>query len=144
EVPGIGAKKAAAIHKGFVRRRSVERVMVFLQGHGVSPAYATRIWREYGAEAVEVVKANPYRLARDIFGIGFRMADKLARSLGVDEMSPERIGAGLVYVLDRAAEQGHVYLPREELVNAAARELGVPAHHVEATLGEWLAGGLLR
>lgn len=144
EVPGIGAKKAAAIHKGFVRRRSVERVMVFLQGHGVSPAYATRIWREYGDEAVEVVKANPYRLARDIFGIGFRMADKLARSLGVDEMSPERIGAGLVYVLDRAAEQGHVYLPREELVNAAARELGVPAHHVEATLGEWLAGGLLR
>lgn len=143
EVPGIGPKKAAAIHRGFTRRRSVERVMVFLQGHGISPAYATRIWREYGDEAVEIVKANPYRLARDIYGIGFRMADKLARALGVDEMSPERIGAGLLYVLDRATEQGHVYLPREELVDAASREMAVPAQHVEAILGEWIAGGLL-
>src|SRR5690606_23769275 len=143
QVPGIGPKKAEAIRKGLAGRRSMERVMVFLQGHGVSAAYAARIWREYGDAAVEVVRENPYRLAHDVFGIGFVTADRLARSLGVEASSPQRLRAGLLYVLDRAAQEGHVYLPRGELVAAAARALDVAPEHVSAALRDAVREGAL-
>lgn len=120
EVPGVGAKKAASIAQAWKDQHEVRNIMVFLQGHGVSAAYAVRIFRTYGDRAIEVVRSNPYRLAQDVWGIGFKTADAIARSLGIGPDAPERIEAGILHALEQSAEAGHVYLPDEELVSGAA------------------------
>jgi ATP-dependent exoDNAse (exonuclease V), alpha subunit - helicase superfamily I member len=112
EVEGIGPQRAEAIARGLRQQRAIRQVMVFLQGHGISPAYAARIYRVYGDEAVERVRANPYRLAAEVPGIGFKTADGIARSVGIAPDAPERLAAGLEYALEEAAGRGHVCLAR--------------------------------
>lgn len=116
EVDGIGEKRVKMIWKAWNDQKAIREVMVFLQGHGVSPAYATKIFRQYGDNSIEVVKENPYRLAMDIFGIGFITADRIAESLGFGKDSEVRAEAGLIYVLHQVSDDGHVYYPQDLLV----------------------------
>ena len=125
EVSGIGAGRAAKLAAAFAAQREVQDVMVFLRGHGVSAAFAARIVKKYGKDAINVVRANPYRLAHEIWGIGFRTADAIAEKLGMARDAPERLEAGLLHALETAAEDGHMHLPDDELLAAAAELLGV-------------------
>jgi exodeoxyribonuclease V alpha subunit len=125
EVPGIGAGRAAKLAAAFAAQREVQDVMVFLRGHGVSAAFAARIVKKYGKDAINVVRANPYRLAHEIWGIGFHTADAIAGKLGIARDAPERLEAGLLHVLETGAEDGHLHLPDDELLAAAAELLGV-------------------
>ncbi|MGM0653161.1 MAG: SF1B family DNA helicase RecD2, partial [Bacillota bacterium] len=115
EVDSIGAKKAAGIIDSYKQYKDVQNVLIFLQGYGVSVGQAMRLYRRYGSDTINQVQENPYRMAEDIFGVGFKTADKIARQLGLPEDAPQRIQASISYTLSRAAEQGHVYLPREVL-----------------------------
>jgi exodeoxyribonuclease V alpha subunit len=125
EVSGIGAGRAAKLSAAFAAQREVQDVMVFLRGHGVSAAFAARIVKKYGKDAISVVRSNPYRLAHEIWGIGFRTADAIADKLGIARDAPERLEAGLLHALETSAESGHMHLPDDELVAAAAELLGV-------------------
>lgn len=136
EVEGIGPKRRAKILDAWEEHRHLTEIMVFLQGHGISSAFATRILRRYGRRANEIVREDPYRLAIDISGIGFQMADGIARHVGVSGDHPRRIQAGLLYVLERAAEQGHLFLPRSRLIPDAAKLLDVEVHLIAAQLPE--------
>jgi exodeoxyribonuclease V alpha subunit len=124
EVPGIGASRAARLAAAFAEQRHVQDVMVFLRGHGVSAAFAARIVKRYGKDAINVVRANPYRLAHEIWGIGFRSADAIAEQLGIARDAPERLEAGLLHALETAATAGHMHLPDDELLASAAELLG--------------------
>jgi len=135
EVIGIGGKKAATIAEAFAGQRHVQDVMVFLRGHGVPAAFAARIVKKYGKDAINVVRANPYRLAHEVWGIGFRTADGIAMSLGIARDAPERLEAGLLHALETANEDGHMHLPDDELVQAAANLLGVPLEGLPPRLG---------
>jgi len=125
EVPGIGAARAAFIKKAWTAQRGQREAMVFLQGYGVSPALAVRIFKRYGTATVPRVRENPYRLAFDVWGIGFLSADKLAGSLGIGKETDVRIEAGVRHVLQEASSSGHVYVPRERLADDATCRLGV-------------------
>lgn len=127
EVLGVGPKRVTLIKSAWHEQRQIREVMVFLQSHGVSPALAVRIYKHYGDGAAGVVTNDPYRLARDIHGIGFITADKIARNLGIAPDAPERVAAGVAYTLSRKADEGHVYVPQGELVAEAAKLLEVPA-----------------
>ena len=106
-------------------QRAIKEVMIFLQSHGVTTSLATKIYKYYGDEAIAIVRENPYRLARDIYGIGFLTADKIARALGIAEDAPQRVAAGVAYALNQATDDGHVFLPTGELTDQAAELLGV-------------------
>lgn len=125
EVEGIGEIKSQTIQKAFLDQKDIQDVMVFLQGSGITPAYAVRIYKEYGKESINIVRENPYRLADDIFGIGFKTADKIAINLGVKEDDHHRIKAGIRYALSQAVEQGHTFLPKEELLAEAKKLLEI-------------------
>ncbi|NLY53902.1 MAG: ATP-dependent RecD-like DNA helicase [Firmicutes bacterium] len=127
EVPGIGPAKAASIGQAFAEQKEIRDVMIFLQGYGVSPGYAARIYRHYGSEAPQVIRDNPYRLADEVFGIGFKTADKLAQSLGLMPESAPRLIAGLKYVLGQLADAGHTSYPLTEFYQEAAAVLEVDA-----------------
>ena len=133
-VPGIGRTRAEAVKKAWASQRGQREVMVFLQGYGVSPALAARIYKRYGVAAVERVRENPYSLAFDVWGIGFLSADKLAASLGIGKETDMRIEAGVRHVLDEAGSQGHVYLPREKLAQDASLRLEVDLTLVEPAI----------
>ncbi len=134
EVPGIGATRAVAIKKTWAEKRGQREVMVFLQGYGVSPALAARIYKRYGAQAVARVRENPYRLAFDVWGIGFLSADRLAMSLGIGKDNDVRIEAGVRHVLEESGGQGHVYLPRQRLVDEAGQRLDLEPDKIEAAV----------
>ncbi|MBS1123600.1 MAG: helicase, RecD/TraA family [Deltaproteobacteria bacterium] len=134
EVSGIGAQRAAKIAEAFVAQRHVQDVMVFLRGHGVSAAFASRIVKKYGKDAINVVRANPYRLAHEVWGIGFRTADAIAEKLGIARDAPERLEAGLLHALETSASDGHLHLPDDELIAAAAELLSVPHEPLPARL----------
>ncbi len=127
EVDGIGPKRSERIAAAWAEQREIREVMLFLQGHGVSPAYAARIFKTYGQEAIRTVRENPFRLARDIRGIGFKTADRIARELGVPADSPYRAEAGILHTLHEQADEGHVFVPEAELLRAAAEGLEIPA-----------------
>ena len=135
EVAGIGAGRAAKLSAAFAAQREVQDVMVFLRGHGVSAAFAGRIVKKYGKDAINVVRANPYRLAHEIWGIGFRTADGIAEKLGIARDAPERLEAGLLHALETGTEDGHLHLPDDELVQAAAELLGVDRDRLLPRLG---------
>ncbi|MDX9787233.1 MAG: ATP-dependent RecD-like DNA helicase [Desulfobacterales bacterium] len=116
EVSGIGRKRIDMIRTAWEEQKEIRAVMMFLQGHGVSAAYAARIFKQYGNEAIAVVSENPYRMATDIFGIGFITADRIAQNLGFEKDSPVRAQAGILYVLSQLADAGHVYYPFEPLI----------------------------
>jgi exodeoxyribonuclease V alpha subunit len=141
EVPGIGPTRARAIRAAWSAQREVRKVMVFLQGHGVSPAFAARIYRRYGVAALKLVRENPYRLAFDVWGIGFLSADKLASALGIGTESEPRVEAGVRHVLGEAASDGHVFVPRGRLVRQAAALLEVGEPLTEAALDRLARAG---
>jgi exodeoxyribonuclease V alpha subunit len=125
EVAGIGPTRARSIREAWSAQREVRKVMVFLQGYGVSPAFAARIYKRYGASAIARVRENPYRLAFDVWGIGFLSADKLAAALGIEKESDVRVEAGVRHVIEDGATNGDVFVPRERLVRQAAALLEV-------------------
>lgn len=127
EVPGIGKKRGETIAESWELQRSVRNVMVFLQSHGITPAYASRIWKAYGHDAVRVIQENPYKLAEDVFGIGFKTADSIARHAGIAEDHPARLRAAVLHVLSESHGEGHVFLPLEELKIRAGRLLELDA-----------------
>ena len=116
EVKGIAEKSIARIAKAWDAQKEIRDVMIFLQTHGVSSAYATKIFKRYGDRSIAVVKQNPYRLATDIFGIGFLKADHIAKELGFSDDSQVRVEAGVIYTLHQLSEEGHVYFLYEPLV----------------------------
>jgi exodeoxyribonuclease V alpha subunit len=126
EVLGIGSKRAALIEGAWEEQKAIKEVMLFLQGHNVSTAHAVRIYKTYGDASIDVVRQDPYRLARDIHGIGFLTADKIARELGLAHDSPQRVQAGVSYTLGQMANDGHVYSPQGELIHESTRILDVP------------------
>jgi len=131
EVPGIGKGRVAMIQKAWAAQKAIKDVMVFLQSHGVSTGYAVKIYKQYGDQAIEVVSKNPYQLAEDIFGIGFVTADTIARHLGIEPESTFRLQAGITYVLNSAAEDGHCFLPQNELVERVVKQLTLPEHPID-------------
>ncbi len=136
KVSGIGPKRAEKISEAFREHQHIRQVMLFLQTHGVSPTYAYKIIRQYGNAAIDVVSNNPYALATDIRGIGFRSADRIAGSLGIDMRSPLRAAAGLLHCLDTMQTEGHVYYPLEALLEKARELLGIDVN----SLGKALEG----
>ncbi|MBU0756183.1 MAG: ATP-dependent RecD-like DNA helicase, partial [Planctomycetes bacterium] len=110
-VPGIGENRLEMIKRSWGAHKGLREILVFFQGYGLGPAHAARVYREYGNAAIRLVKENPYRLADEVFGIGFKTADKIAINLGVESDSPFRIRATLSYLLDQAAQEGHLCLP---------------------------------
>lgn len=135
-VPGIGKKKAERIRESWRKQREVQAIMVFLQGHGIGPAQAVKIHKFYDRGAMAVVRQNPYRLAEDIPGIGFRTADKIASSLGFEKDAPLRVQSGLLHVLGESGAAGHTCLDRTVLLEEAAQLLGVAAAACEPALAE--------
>ncbi|HEY7415899.1 MAG TPA: ATP-dependent RecD-like DNA helicase, partial [Ktedonobacteraceae bacterium] len=131
EVPGIAQKRAEMIKHAWAAQKAIKEVMVFLQGHGVSTTYAVKIFKQYGEAAIEVVSKNPYQLATDIYGIGFITADTIARNMGIAPDSPFRYQAGITHVLGGAAEDGHCFLPKVELIERVVKQLALPEHPIE-------------
>jgi len=111
EVSGIGEKRIEMIKNAWAEQKDVRDVMIFLQGYGVSPAYAVKIYKEYGRDAIKVIHENPYRLATEIFGIGFITADRIAEKIGISKDSQKRVEAGVLHILQRLADEGHVFYP---------------------------------
>ena len=126
EVSGIGPKKLDQIRRDWQTHKAAREVLVALQGLGVGMAMATKIYQQYGAEAVAVVTTNPYQLALDIHGLGFLTADRLAGRLNLDPLTPARLAAGLLHLLDTMAGEGHVYVPEEVLLSRTEELLQVP------------------
>jgi exodeoxyribonuclease V alpha subunit len=139
EVPGLGPKRTNMIAVAWEEQKLIKEVMVFLQGVGVSTSLAVRIYKKYGDASISVVRNEPYRLASDVWGIGFKTADTIARSVGIPHDSPERIKAGLQYTLSEATEDGHCFLPETTLVADAAKILDVPPELTESCLNELAA-----
>ena len=135
-VPGLGPKRTSMIEQAWQEQKAIKEIMVFLQGVGVSTSLAVRIYRMYRDEAVAVVSKEPYRLATDVWGIGFKTADKIAQGLGIAHDSPGRVKAGLQFTLSEASETGHCYLPEPELVAKASEILGVRPELVQTCLEE--------
>ncbi len=125
EVDGIGPKRIAMITRAWEEQKEIKEIMIFLQGHGVSAAYSAKIYKQYGNESIGIVRENPYRLAKDIYGIGFITADKIAQNLGIDPNSLIRAKAGLIYVLNQLTEEGHVYYPEGHLIRKTKEILNV-------------------
>jgi exodeoxyribonuclease V alpha subunit len=123
EVKGLGKKRIEQITSCWAEQKSIRQVMIFLQSHGVSPTYAQKIFKTYGSNSIQVVKENPYTLARDIFGIGFKTADVIAQKIGMSPESPFRIEAGLEYVLSELSSNGHVCYPLPEFLKESGEIL---------------------
>ena len=141
EVDGIGPVRAASILAAWAEQKAVREIMIFLHSHGVGTARAVRIFKTYGADAIQVMTENPYRLARDIRGIGFKTADAIAMRLGIEKTAMVRVRAGISYALTEAMDEGHCGLPTDELVPLAEKLLEVPGELVRTALGLELTEG---
>jgi len=141
EVTGIGPKRAERIIAGWAEQKVIREIMLFLHSNGVGTSRAVRIYKTYGADAVQLISENPYRLAGDIRGIGFRTADQIAAKLGIEKTALIRVRAGISYALAEAMDEGHCGLPAEELLPLTQKLLEVPAELVETALGLELQGG---
>src|SRR5690349_13306134 len=141
EVTGIGPKRAARIVAGWAEQKVIREIMLFLHSNGVGTSRAVRIYKTYGAEAVRLVSENPYRLARDIRGIGFRTAYQIAAKLGIEKTALIRVRAGISFALSEAMDDGHCGLPHEELLALTRELLEVPAELVNTALGLELQDG---
>lgn len=131
EVPGIAKKRVKLIQSAWTEQKAIKEVMLFLQGHGVSTTYAVKIYKKYGDDSIAIVTHNPYRLATDVYGIGFVTADAIARNLGIAPTSEYRYRSGILHVLNQAAEAGHCFLPQAELVEQTVKRLALPEHRIE-------------
>ena len=139
EIEGIGPKRIAMIRKAWDEQKEIRAIMIFLQDHGVGAGYAARIFRHYGNDAIAVVRENPYRLATDVFGIGFLTADRIAEKLGFARDSEFRAEAGLFYVLHVLTEEGHVYYPREPLIERCREMLAIDREILDRALARLAA-----
>ncbi|MFH1998590.1 MAG: ATP-dependent RecD-like DNA helicase [Planctomycetota bacterium] len=142
-VPGIGEARLSEILKSWDSQKGMREILVFLQGYGLGPSHAARVYKEYGNAAIRLVKENPYRLSDEIFGIGFKTADRIAINLGVQESSPFRIRATLTFLLNQASGEGHMCLPFQVLVQRASEYLGLDMLLIEAQLEILCAEGRL-
>ena len=143
EVDGIGKKRIEMVKKAWEDQKEIREVMIFLQTHGVGSGYATKIFKQYGSRSIQVVKENPYRLATDIFGIGFISADRIAEKLGFARDSELRAEAGILYVLQQLADEGHVYYPYEPFVKKCQEILGVDREVIVKALGAIAAAKMI-
>ena len=144
EALGVGPKRAVAIAKSWDEQKQIRQVMLFLQSHSVTTSLAVKIYKTYGDDAIHVVQENPYRMARDIWGVGFKTADKIAHDLGLPLDAPSRVQAGVAHTLSQLADEGHVYAPEEELVPAATRLLDVSPDLVKAAIEDLDAEEIVR
>jgi len=135
EVPKIGAKRVGLIKKAWTEQKEVKNIMIFLQEHGVSTAFGYRIYKVYGNMSIQIVKENPYKLADDVWGIGFKTADLIATKLGMDKESFNRCRAGLFYVLNQFANDGHCFAPFDELVDKSVEILDIERPKLHITVG---------
>ncbi|MFC8170522.1 ATP-dependent RecD-like DNA helicase [Streptomyces sp. NPDC057325] len=136
EVPGLGPKRTRNITAAWEEQKAIKEVMVFLQEVGVSTSIAVRIYKQYGDASISVVRNRPYRLASDVWGIGFLTADRIAQSVGIPHDSPDRVKAGLQYALSQSSDQGHCFLPEERLIADSVKLLQVDTGLVIECLGE--------
>ena len=133
-VPGIGKHRLEEIRRSWAAQKEIKNLMVFLQGHDVSTSHATKIYKTYGNDSIRIVRENPYRLADDIWGIGFKTADGIAQKLGFGRDRFERLRSGLLYTLNRLADEGHCYATREQLLKAGAALLEAEEPRLAETL----------
>src|SRR3712207_1483128 len=141
EVAGIGPWRASRIVAGWAEQKAVREIMIFLHAHGVGTARAVRIFKTYGHEAIRVMTEDPYRLARDVRGIGLRTADAIAAKLGMAKTAPQRLRAGVSFALQTATDEGHCALPTAMLTSLAQTLLEVEAPLIEAAVAEELRRG---
>lgn len=131
EIEGIGEKKAEMIAKSFSEQADIKEIMMFLQSHEISTSYSVKIFKQYGKNTIQLINENPYRLSEDIYGIGFKLADKIAASLGVEKISPYRISSGVRYALSEYATRGHTYVPYNMLLNSTVNLLEIHDEIIE-------------
>jgi exodeoxyribonuclease V alpha subunit len=139
EVYGIGKGRVEKIRASWEKQKDVKDIMVFLQGHGVSSTYAAKIYKQYGKESIEKVQSNPYCLADDIWGIGFKTADSIAEKLGYEKNDLRRCRSGIFYTLNKLSEDGHVFSEREQLVKSAKELLLADEEPVVQALDQMIA-----
>jgi exodeoxyribonuclease V alpha subunit len=144
KVEGVGPKRIAQIKEAWKEQKEIRRIMIFLQGYGVSTGLATKIFKTYGQQAVTRIKENPYGLAADIFGVGFLTADRIAQKMGMEKDAPARLQAGLIYSLQQKSEEGQVCLPEEDLTQAASHQLDVETNQLLPVLQELIQKKQLR
>src|SRR6056297_1497573 len=137
KIEGIGEKKAEKIVDSFKEQLEIKEIMLYLQKYNISPSYGIKIYKEYGSETIEKVKENPYRLTSDIYGIGFKIAEKM----GIDKKSEYRISAGVRYNLVESASDGHTYLPKDIVVKRASKTLDIEVKYVEAVISNMALRG---
>ena len=138
EVPGIGKTRVALIRESWEKQKDVKDIMVFLQGHGVSSTFAAKIYKKYGKDSIDKVQDNPYCLADDIWGIGFKTADSIAQKLGYTNNDPRRCRSGILYTLSKLSEDSHVYSGREQLLKSAQELLQADEEPIAATLDQMI------
>jgi exodeoxyribonuclease V alpha subunit len=136
EVEGIGRKRIAALQAAWKEQREIRKVMIFLQSYGAGPALAAKIYKRYGDHSIAVVQENPYRLALDMFGVGFLTADLMARAMGLAENSPARAQAGVLHTLEECSAEGHLYYPRIALIQRSQKLLQIDREIIGAALEE--------
>ncbi len=134
EIDGIGKKRVGMIRDSWEKQKEVKNIMLFLQEHGVSTSYAAKIYRQYGNESINIVKENPFRLADDIWGIGFRTADYIAEKLGIEKQSFVRLRSGIMYTLSELGNEGHVYAKKQQLLSKAAELLQAEEEYILMTM----------
>lgn len=134
EVEGVGLKKLLLIKQSWQEHRSLSSLLIFLQTYEIPPSLAQRIFKKYGHESLDILKKNPFQVAREVWGIGFKTADKIALKLGVDPLSTERLSAGIDCILKKLSEEGHLCCPLEKLLEMACEALNAPLERIEASL----------
>ncbi len=130
QVEGIGAKKIEGLQKSLKEQKELKEMMIAFQEFEISPPYAMKIYRQYGLQSIQILKANPYRLAEDVSGIGFIKADAIAARTGIPRESPFRAEAGILYMLERLSDEGHVYYPHDRLIEEAGKNLSIPRENL--------------
>jgi len=144
EVPGIGMDRLGKINAAWLEQKQVKEIMIFLHGHGVSTNLAVKIYKTYGDDSLKIVQQDPYRLERDIYGVGFKTADRIAQALGLPPEHPSRIEAGVVFALNEMSNGGHVYAPRDLLAERAVELLGVAPDLIPSALDRLAAEDRIR
>ena len=136
EIKGITYDKALAVHNSFCSQRDIRKVMLYLQEFGVTPAFAMKVYKKYGYRTIDIIKENPYRMAEDIAGIGFKTADRIAYSMGIPTDSPDRVKSGIKYILSESLLDGNVFMPKDSLIRQAGEILSVDEEMVDNCLRE--------
>lgn len=144
EIDGVGGKKIQLIFESYSKQREVKNIMIFLQTYGVTPNQCVKIYKKYGGESIKVVQENPYILTETISGVGFKIADKIARSLGIDKESPFRIQSGINYVVNEFCALGNTYMPLEKLQKSAKEILGVSDEEIQRNVYDNVLQGKLK